>query len=126
MTSSMTNFVTKTISIADSFDSVSTNVGRSSTYQIVQEIYTMKFGQPVYFMMTRSLRSRTPSSCAPLIGKAEDPSMSAPTKRRTANDKNDDPRANLLTRLFDRMVRGIWLRVLPTDDYFDDLSNSMK
>jgi hypothetical protein len=52
--------------------------------------------------------------------------MCSPTKTRTANDKNDDPRANLLTRLFDRLVRGIWMRVLPTDGDFDDLSNPMK
>jgi hypothetical protein len=52
--------------------------------------------------------------------------MSVPMKMRTANDKNDDPRANLPTRLFDRMVHGIWLRVLPTDDDFDHLSNAMK
>jgi hypothetical protein len=50
MTSSMTNFVTKTIPIADSFDSVSTNVGGSSTYQIAQEIYTMEFVEMLSMM----------------------------------------------------------------------------
>jgi hypothetical protein len=76
--------------------------------------------------MTRSLRSKTPSTCAVLKRKAEDPPMSALPKNRTANAENDDFRANLLTRLFDRMVRGIWLRVLPTDDDFDDVSSAMK
>jgi hypothetical protein len=126
MTSSMTLFVTKIISMADSFDSISTNVGGRSTYQIERKIYTTKFGQPVCLTMTRSLRSRTPSTCAVLKRKAEDPPMSALTKNRTANAENDDFRANLLTRLFDRMVRGIWLRVLPTDDDFDDVSSAMK
>ena len=48
------------------------------------------------------------------------------TKKRTANAENDDFRANLLTRLFDRMIRGIWLRVLPTDNDFDVVSSAMK
>jgi hypothetical protein len=126
MTSSMTKFVTKIISIADSFDSVSTNVGGKATYQIVHEIYTMKFGQPICFTMAWSLRSRTPSSCAPLKRKAEDPPISVPSKRRTANDGNDDLRANLLTRLFYRTVRGIRLRVLPTEDDFNNISNTLK
>jgi dihydrofolate reductase len=92
--------------MADSFDSISTNVGGRSTYQIVRKIYTTKFGQPVCFTMTRSLRSRTPSTCAVLKHKVEDLPTSALTKNRTANAENDDFRANLLTRLFDRMVRG--------------------
>jgi hypothetical protein len=58
--------------------------------------------------------------------KTEDPPMSVLPKRRTANAENDDFRANLLTRLFDRMVRGIWLGVLPTDDNFGDVSSAMK
>jgi hypothetical protein len=126
MTSSMTLFLPKIISMADSSDSISTNIGGRSKYQIVRKIYTTKFGQPVCFTMTRSLRSKTPSTCAVLKRKAEDPPMSALTKNRTANAENDDFRANLLTRLFDRMVRGIWLRVLPTDDDFDDVSSAMK
>ena len=126
MTSSMTLFWPKIISMAESFDSISTNIGGRSKYQIVQKIYTMKFGQPICFTMTRSLRSRTPSTCAVLKLKAEDPPRSELTKNRTANAKNDDFRANLLTRLFDPMVRGIWLRVLPTDDDFDDVSSAMK
>ena len=126
MTSLMTLFLSKIISRADSFDYISTYIGGRSKYQIVQKIYTTKFGQPICFTMTRSLRSRTPSTCAVLKRKAEDPWMSALTKNCTANAKNDDFRANLLTRLFDRMVRGIWLRVLPTDDDFDDVSSAMK
>jgi hypothetical protein len=76
--------------------------------------------------MTQSLQSRTPSTCAVLKPKAEDPPVSALTKNRTANAENDDFRANLLTRLFDRMVHGIWLWVLPTDDDFNDVSSAMK
>jgi hypothetical protein len=56
---------------------------------------------------------------------AEDTPISTLTKSRTANAENDDFRANLLTRLFDPMVRGIWSRVLPTDNDFDDVSNAM-
>jgi hypothetical protein len=52
--------------------------------------------------------------------------MSALTKNRTANTENDDFRANLLTRLFDHMVPGIWLRERPADDDFDDVSSAMK
>jgi hypothetical protein len=77
--------------------------------------------------MTWSLQSRTPSTCAVLKRKAEDqPLMSALTKNCTANAENDAFRANLLTRLFDRMVRGIWLQVVPTDEDFDGVSSAMK
>jgi hypothetical protein len=48
------------------------------------------------------------------------------TKNCTANAENDDFRANLLTRIIDPMVRGMWLRVLPTDDDFDDVTSAMK
>jgi hypothetical protein len=76
--------------------------------------------------MTWSLRSRTPSTCAVLKLKAEDPPRSALTENRTANAENDYFRANLLTRLSDCMIRGIWLRVLSTDDDFDVVSSAMK
>jgi hypothetical protein len=68
MTSSMTLFWPKILSMADSFDSISTNIniGECSTYQIVRKIYATKFGQPVCFTMTRSLRSKTPLTCAVL------------------------------------------------------------
>jgi hypothetical protein len=42
------------------------------------------------------------------------------------NAEDDDFRANLVTRLFDRMVRGIWLQVLPTDDDFNYVSSAME
>jgi hypothetical protein len=90
MTSSMTLFWPKILSMADSFDSISTNIGGRSTYQNVRKIYTTKFGQPVYFTMTRSLRSKTPSTCAVLKHKTEDPPMSALLKNHSANAENDD------------------------------------
>jgi hypothetical protein len=126
MTSSMTLFLFKIISMVDSFDSICTNIGGRSKYQIVRKIYTTKFGHPICFTMTRSLRSRTPSTCAVLKCKAEDPPRSALTKNHTANAENDDFRANLLKGLFDCMVRSMWLRVLPTDDDFDGVSSAMK
>jgi hypothetical protein len=43
------------------------------------------------------------------------------TKRR----RKDDPPLDLLPRLFDRMKRGVWFRVLPTEDTFDDIYDAM-
>jgi hypothetical protein len=58
--------------------------------------------------------------------KAEDPPVSVRVNGRAEISEYDHPGVNLLTRLFGRMVRGIWLRVLPTDDKFDDVSTAMK
>jgi hypothetical protein len=69
---------------------------------------------------------KTPLTCAVLKCKTEDPPMSVWTKKHTVNGGNVDLRANLLTHHFDRMVSGIWLPVLPTDDDFNDVSRAMK
>jgi hypothetical protein len=49
MTSSMTLFLFKIISMADSFDYISTNIGGRSKHEIVQKIYTTNFDQHVCF-----------------------------------------------------------------------------
>ena len=104
MTVTMTPIVTKIISMADSFDSNSTDFGGRCTYQILQEIYTTKFGQPGRFTMTRSLRSGTPSFWAASKLKAEDPPTSVRSTRRPESDRSDEPRVDLLTRLFTRYL----------------------
>jgi len=69
--------------------------------------------------MVRSSRSRPPSTRAAFEEKAEDPPMSGQIERRIKRQRKDDPPLELLPRLFDRMKRGVWFRVLPTEDTFD-------
>ena len=88
--------------MADSFDSNSADFGGRCTYQILREIYTTKFGQPVRFTMTRSLPSGTASFWAPQKLKAEDPPMSVAFERSPEIPENDDPGAILLTGLVTR------------------------
>ena len=51
--------------------------------------------------------------------------MSEEFKRRIKRQREDDPPLELLPRLFDRMKRGVWFRVLPTEDTFDDICDAM-
>ena len=75
--------------------------------------------------MVRSSRSRPPSTGAAFEEKEEDPPMSEEFKRRIKRQREDDPPLELLPRLFDRMKRGVWFRVLPTEDTFDDICDAM-
>ena len=75
--------------------------------------------------MKRSSRSRPPSTGAAFEEKEEDPPMSEEFKRRIKRQREDDPPLELLPRLFDRMKRGVWFRVLPTEDTFDDICDAM-
>jgi hypothetical protein len=60
--------------------------------------------------------------------KAEDPPMKAQSEnkeRRSKKQRKNGPPLDLLPRLFDRMKRGVWFRVLPTEDTFDDICDAM-
>ena len=51
--------------------------------------------------------------------------MSGQSECRTKRQRKDDPPLDLLPRLFDRMKRGVWFRILPTEDTFDDICDGM-
>jgi len=51
--------------------------------------------------------------------------MSGQFKNNNKRQRKDDPPLELLPRLFDRMKRGVWFRVLPTEDTFDDICDAM-
>jgi hypothetical protein len=51
--------------------------------------------------------------------------MSGQFKNHDKRQRKDDPPLELLPRLFDRMKRGVWFRVLPTEDTFDDICDAM-
>jgi len=75
--------------------------------------------------MVRSSRSRPPSNVAVYEEKAEDPPMTGQASDGNKRQRKDDPPLELLPRLFDRMKRGVWFRVLPTEDTFDDICDAM-
>lgn len=98
----------------------------SELYENVRLImYTASFPPFTLSTMARSLRSRPPSFGAPIKEKAEDLPMSGTSKYSTKRPRNDDPPLDLLPRLFGRMKRGVWFRVLPTEDTLDDICDAL-
>jgi hypothetical protein len=77
--------------------------------------------------MVRSLSSRSLSKRSVLLvfeEKEEDPPMKAQYKnkeRRSKKQRKNGPPLDLLPKHFDRMKRGVWFRVLPAEDTFDDM-----
>jgi hypothetical protein len=51
--------------------------------------------------------------------------MSGQSENRSKRQRKDDPTPDLLPRLFDRMKRGVWFCILPTEDTFDDICDGM-
>jgi hypothetical protein len=55
----------------------------------------------------------------------EDLHESVQSKNIPKRQRKDDPLLDLIPRLFDRMKRGVWFRVLPIDNTFNDVCLAM-